>query len=69
MAGHAAEDDTTMTAVRAKKTGWVKEGKWYFYYGKNGKKVTGWQKGERKAVLFPKAGGWRCSGGQPGDWF
>ena len=33
VAGHAAEDDTTMTAVRAKKTGWVKEGKWYFYYG------------------------------------
>ena len=31
VAGHAAEDDTTMTAVRAKKTGWVKEGKWYFY--------------------------------------
>ena len=54
VAGHAAEDDTTMTAVRAKKTGWVKEGKWYFYYGKNGKKVTGWQKVNGKLYYFRK---------------
>ena len=54
VAGHAAEDDTTMTAVRAKKTGWVKEGKWYFYYGKNGKKVTGWKKVNGKLYYFRK---------------
>ena len=54
VAGHAAEDDTTMTAVRAKKTGWSREGKWYFYYGKNGKKVTGWQKINGKLYYFRK---------------
>lgn len=54
VAGHAAEDDTTMTAVRAEKTGWSREGKWYFYYGKNGKKVTGWQKINGKLYYFRK---------------
>ena len=54
VARHAAEDDTTMTAVRAKKTGWVKAGKGYFYYGKNGKKGTGWQKVNGKLYYFRK---------------
>lgn len=54
VAGHAAEDDTTTTTARVKKTGWVKEGKWYFYYGKTGKMLTGWQKINGKLYYFRK---------------
>ena len=54
VAGRAAEEDITAMTAQVKKTGWVKNGKWYSYYTKTGKAVTGWQKIDGKLYYFRK---------------
>lgn len=57
----AAENETSEAATAAKRRGWVKSGKYTYYYTSSGKMVTGWKKISGKIYYFRKA----ASGSRP----
>ncbi|HIR27317.1 MAG TPA: N-acetylmuramoyl-L-alanine amidase [Candidatus Choladousia intestinigallinarum] len=65
----AAEDETSASAAAAKKRGWVKSGKYTYYYTSSGKMVTGWKKISGKIYYFrTEASGSKPEGSMVTGW-